>query len=79
MGLTNFLVNAKKGSVGHEIRGQKPLLRLMFGYQVSTMRSKNPIVNAPNKSPRNTWTLGKVLIKKAIFIFKSITKYEYIV
>ena len=59
IGEINFLVITNTGSVGQAIKGQKPLLRLIFGYQVRTIRNKNAIVKAERKKPSNRLKIGR--------------------
>ncbi len=64
IGLTNFLVIAKNGSVGNEIKGQRPLLRFIFGYQVRIIRIRKESVRAPRRKPSNMLMVGRYSINR---------------
>tara|TARA_B100000700_G_scaffold244712_1_gene272949 strand:+ start:232 stop:423 length:192 start_codon:yes stop_codon:yes gene_type:complete len=51
IGATNVLVNARKGSVGHDIKGHKPWFKLTLGYQVRMILIKNAILKADKLKP----------------------------
>lgn len=77
IGEINFLVIAKIGSVGQATKGQKPLLRLIFGYQVRIIRNKNARVNRDSKKPSNRFKKGRDWIKPEVTNFKATMKTSY--
>lgn len=59
IGFMNFLNSFKNGSVGIAIICQKPLLRLIFGYQLRIILIKKARVKAPSNNEEIDLIIGR--------------------
>ena len=64
-------LKARTGSVGSATTGQRPALRSIWGYQVSTMRRRKQRVQAASSKPRTRCTPGRSAMRVGVTKLKA--------